>query len=127
MIGMVPPAGDVVVSAVNSQVVHPAAFTLAQCPFVHGGRYLAATAESSATPAAVRVPAPEGQWYVYVSWVRHPHGAKDVIVRVGDVIRNVDQSRLANGQVPDGFPHDDMEKFEGLCSSGLYRLTSQPT
>ena len=126
MIGMVPPASDVVVSADNSQVVRPAAFTLAQSPFALGGQYLVATAGDPATPAAVRVAAPEGEWYVYLSWVRHPHGAKDVVVRVGDLTIKVDQSRLANGHVPDAFPRDDMAQFEGLCSSGLYRLTSQP-
>ena len=126
MFGMAPPAADVVVTVDNSQVARPAAFTLAQSPFALGGQYLVATAGSPATPEAVRVTAPEGEWYVYLSWVRHPHGAKDVVVRVGDSTFKVDQSRLANGQVPDALPHNDMARFEGLCSSGLYRLTSQP-
>ncbi len=126
MMGMAPPAADVVVLVDNSQLVRPVAFSVARCPFALGGQYLVATADSPATPAAVRVTAPEGEWYVYLSWVRHPRGANDVVVRVGGSTIKVDQSRLANGQVPDPFPRDDMAQFERLCSSGLYRLTSQP-
>jgi hypothetical protein len=101
MLGTAQPAADVVLSADNSQMAHPAAFALAQSPFALGGQYLVATAGSPAAPAAVCVAAPEGQWYVHLSWVRHPRGAKDVVVRVGGSTIKVDQSRLANGQVPD--------------------------
>ena len=49
----------------------------------------------------------------------------DVAIRIGSSTVRVDQSRLANGQVPDAFPQNDMAEYEGLCSSGLYRLTPQ--
>ena len=51
---------------------------------------------------------------------------KDVGVRVGGSTIKLDQSRLANGHVPDSCLRDDMAQFEGLCSSGLFRLTAQP-
>ena len=64
-----------------------------------GGQYLVATADSPATPAEVRMAAPEGEWYVYLSWVRHPHSAKDAVVHVGGSTIKVDQSRLASGSL----------------------------
>ena len=64
-----------------------------------GGQYLVATADSPATLAEVRMAAPEGEWYVYLSWVRHPHSAKDAVVHVGGSTIKVDQSRLASGSL----------------------------
>ncbi len=40
------------------------------------------------TPGSIRVPAPAGEYYVYLSWVRHPRGAREVRVRVGEVQAN---------------------------------------
>jgi hypothetical protein len=94
--------------------------------FSRGGEYLVAEAGDPQEPAAVRITAPEGAWHVYVTWVRHPRGAKNVVVRLRDSTTTVDQSRLANGQAPDRCPRDDMAEFDGLCTSGLHRLTSRP-
>jgi len=49
-----------------------------------------------------------------------------VAVRVGERTTVVDQSRLANGHSPEEFAHDDMPGFDGVCSSGLYRLSDGP-
>ncbi len=125
-LGISTPAPDLIVSLDHSRLSHSAAFVRAACPFARGGQYLVAEAGDPHEPAAVRVAAPEGSWYVYLTWVRHPRGARDVAVRLGGVRANVDQSVLANGQLPDNCPHDDMAQFDGRCTSGLYRLTSQP-
>ena len=125
IVGAAPPA-DVVVTADDARFSRPPAFSLAASPFALGGHYLAATARSSPGPAVIRVAAPEGEYFVYLSWMRLPRGAKDIVVRVGGTEVRIDQSRLANGRVPEDYPRDDMPQFQGLCSSGLFRLTSRP-
>jgi hypothetical protein len=102
-------------------------FVATPSPYAQGGAYLSAPSQGpGATPGSVRVAAPAGDFYVYLTWVRHPQGAGDVRVRVGGLELTVDQSRLANGRSPDEFERDDMAAFAGLCSSGLFRLTERP-
>lgn len=120
--------GDVVVSDLaDHSVQHTADFTVAKSPYVLGGTYLEAQSQpAGASPGKIGVAAPEGSFYVYLAWVRHPQGAKDVRVRVGGVEVTVDQSRLAGGLSPDACPRDDMGQYAGLCSSGLFRVTDRP-
>ena len=102
-------------------------FSMAKSPYALGGRYLSSEGQvSGAKPGRIRVAAPVGNCYVYVAWVRHPKGAKDVRIRLGDIERKVDQSTLANGLSPDDFNRNDMAQYQGLCSSGLYRITDGP-
>ncbi|MFH1266318.1 MAG: hypothetical protein ABIK89_11370, partial [Planctomycetota bacterium] len=126
--GISTPADDVVVSDLaGSTVQHTADFSLGECPYALGRTYLWAESRASGkSPGRIRVAAPEGAYYVYLAWVRHPRGARDVAVRVGGVGVTLDQSRLANGLSPDECPRDDMGRYEGLCSSGLFRLTDRP-
>ncbi|MHC4404910.1 MAG: hypothetical protein ACYTG0_35130 [Planctomycetota bacterium] len=120
--------GETVVSDLTGDEVRNSAdFTVSESPYVLEGTYLwARSRESGAPPGTIHVAAPAGRYYVYVAWVRHPKGAKDVRVRVGDVETKVDQSRLANGLSPDECQRDDMKLYEGLCSSGLCRITDGP-
>jgi len=121
-------ADDVVVEATRGPAVTASAdFAEAVSPNVQGGAYLRAPAAEGGTPEGViRVAAPAGRYYVYVAWARHPQGARDVLVRLGDVQVRVDESRLANGGVPEDLTLDDMPGFDGVCSSGLCRLTDEP-
>jgi hypothetical protein len=119
-------AGDVVVDARDARVKSSAGFTLQRSPFTCNGHYLTSGARSNTAPAAVRIAAPEGEYFVYLTWVRHPQGARDVLVRAGSTEVRVDQSRLANGRSPEDFDRDDMPQFAGVCSSGLFRLTDRP-
>ncbi|HUT88285.1 MAG TPA: hypothetical protein VMY37_02200 [Thermoguttaceae bacterium] len=122
------PADDVVVSDLAVAAVQPTAdFAIGTSPYALGGTYLEAQSRPACSPPGkIRVAAPEGAYYVYLAWVRHPRGARDVAVRVGDVEVAVDQTRLANGLSPDDCPRDDMGRYEGLCSSGLFRVTDRP-
>lgn len=109
-------------------VVHSGDFTRATSPFVEGGDFWQAPAHpGAAEPGFLRVSVGvEGSFYVYLSWARHPQGATDVRVRVGKIEVLLDQSRLANGQVPEDYILDDMGGFDGLCASGLYLLAERP-
>ena len=120
-------ADDVLITPSDMEAVqHSPDFALAESPYTPGGSYLVASADEGGTPGWVRIAAPPGRFYVYVAWVRHPEGARDVALRVGDVEARVDQRLLANGSSPDDLPRDDMGGYEGLCNSGLYRLTDRP-
>jgi len=122
----------------NSEMLVPAAgidvtpdaagFEVLQSPYSLGGSYLARTSPGpGAGEAVMRVPVPPGTWYAYVAWMRSPRGATDVRIRVPGHEATVDQSRLANGASPDDFPRDDMADYDGLCGSGLCRVTDAPT
>jgi len=138
--GIQSPGGEVVVSDLaarpfggafscptDGRVEHTADFTVGKSPYVLGETYLWAQSQPAGeSPGRIRVPAPEGSYYVYLAWVRHPRGAKDVVVRVGGVEVTVDQGRLAGGLSPDARPRDDMGQWAGLCSSGLFRVTDRP-
>jgi hypothetical protein len=121
-------AQDVFIGDADARSVqHSPDFTSAGSPYAQGGTYLSARSRGpGAKPVAVRVAAPVGQFYVYLTWMRHPQGARDVRVRVGGLEVTVDESRLANGLSPDELERDDMPAYEGLCSSGLFRLTDGP-
>ena len=121
------PAPDIFISADNAELVkHSPDFTFNSNPFVENHTYLSAQSSPGAAPGSIRVAAPVGEYYVYVAWARHPQGAKDVAIRIRDVEVRVDQSRLANRRVPEDFPMDDMGAFNGVCTSGLFRLTDRP-
>jgi len=123
-----PGVEDVVVADFRApRVTHTGDFAVRESPFVLGQRYLAAQASAAgAAPGRVRVKAPPGRYYVYLAWARHPKGASDVRVRVAGVETTLDQTKLACGLSPDDFPRNHMEQYEGLCTSGLYRITPQP-
>jgi hypothetical protein len=126
--GAAAPPDDVVISDLAGETVEATSdFTIRTSPYALGATYLGAESEpSGSSPGKIRVAAPEGTYYVYLAWIRHPQGAKDVAVRVGDAEVTVDQSRLACGLSPDDCPRDDMGRYEGLCSSGLFRVTDRP-
>lgn len=120
--------GESVITNLAGDAVRASAdFTIAKSPYVLGGTYLSSRSQASgAAPGTIRVAAPAGEYYVYLAWARHPQGAKDVRVRLGSLEVKVDQSRLANGVSPDVFNRNDMPQYDGLCSSGLYRITDRP-
>lgn len=109
-------------------VARSADFVRATSPFVEGGDFWQAPAQpKAAEPGFIRIPVGvEGNFYVYLSWARHPQGATDVLVRLDDVAISLDQSRLANGQVPADYVLDDMGSSDGLCASGLFLLAEHP-
>jgi hypothetical protein len=122
-------AEDVVMTDFDApEVVRSADFGRASSPFVQGGDFWQAPAQpSAAEPGFLRVPVGvRGDFYVYLSWARHSQGATDVRVRVGDTVVSLDQSRLANGQVPEDYALNDMGGFDGICASGLYLLAEHP-
>ncbi len=117
----------VIVDTKHKAIARSADFAVGKSPYATGGEYLWAKARGgNGKPGSIRVAAPPGAYYVYVTWMRHPNGAKDVVVRVGEVSVKVDQRCLANGTSPDDVPRDDMAAYRGRCSSGLYRLTDKP-
>lgn len=121
-------AKDVYIDGTDPEAVrYSPGFIAATSPYAQGGRYLSAPSQGpGARPGSVRVAAPPGEFYVYLTWVRDPRGARDVRVRIADLDVTVDQSLLANGRSPDDFERDDMPSYDGRCSSGLFRLTDRP-
>lgn len=118
---------DTVVSAEDTRVERSPDFAVQGLPYALNRSYACASAQQEPTQdGIIRVPSPKGAYYVYLAWVRHPQGANDVRVRVGNHEVRVDQSRMANGSLPDDYARDDMTAYDGLCTSGLYRLTDQP-
>jgi len=115
----------VIVDTKGDAIVRSADFAVGKSPYATGGEYLWAKARGG-KPGAIRVAAPSGEFYVYLAWMRHPNGAREVVVRVGGVEVKVDQSRLANGVPPDDYPLDEMQDYKGVCSSGLFRLMDKP-
>jgi hypothetical protein len=126
LFGPVQPGADVVVVPGSPSMACPTAFAVRQSPYARDGRYVLGTAGEPSETVAVRVAAPEGSYYAYLTWVRHPRGAKDVAVRVGGMTVVVDQSWLANRLSPDNYDRDDMPEYQGLCTSGLFRVTARP-
>lgn len=120
------PADVLAIASDGVGLTHSDDFARAASAFVCDKAYLIAESSPGGRSGSIRVQAPEGDYYAYIAWARHPRGARRVTVRVAGRESEVDQSRLANGLVPEDFPHDDMGGFEGICTSGLYRLTDQP-
>ena len=80
----------------------PAGFEIAHNPYVLGNEYLMAKSPGSgAEKASVQIEAPEGDYFVYIAWVREPKfGASFVTVRMKGRIFKIDQHVLANGLYP---------------------------
>ncbi|MCU0982980.1 MAG: hypothetical protein MUF25_27780, partial [Pirellulaceae bacterium] len=99
-------ADDVIVDIRSPRIKASPGFQVQDSPFTRVGRYLIGQARNAAESAAVRFAAPEGEYFVYLTWVRHPQGARDVAVRLQNREVRIDQSRLANGRPPDEFERD---------------------
>ncbi len=120
-------APEVLVSDLSHETIRRSgSFVSAESPYAHHKDYVRAVAVPDGDAATLRVPAPAGEYYVYLAWVREPKSARDVLVRVAGREFRIDQRLLACGLDPAKVARDDMDGYAGVCNSGLYRLGTKP-